>query len=105
MSKSKIKNKALELLEEVVNPQTQSSLFEERRVVDVQADNNTCNILLNDSDISEKGLEKIKKTIVEKLSSLYPQQSIHISSKSSSTGRQKADLRVGHEKNAEKEKA
>ena len=72
MGESAIKNRVLDLLEEVLNPQTQKGLFDERRVVDVKADNNCCHIVLNNSGLSADLLATVKKEYGWEVESALP---------------------------------
>ena len=94
-----IKNRVLDFLEGVLNPQTQKGLFVERRVIDVKADNNVCHIVLNSSELSESSLIQLKQNIIQKLGDLYHAKDIHISFQSSFENTQtSAELQVGHER-------
>ena len=98
MGESAIKNRVLDFLEGVLNPQTQRGLFAERRIIDVKADNNGCHIILDDSGLSQDSLFIIKKKIVEKLGDFYQQKDIQILAQSSSkSSRDSAQLQIGHE--------
>ena len=97
MGQSKIKNTVLDLLEQVLNPQTQKGLFAEKRVIDVKADNNACHIVLNNSGLSEDSLKEVKEGMIQKLKNLYHLDNISISSHTSGASQEKSPLRVGHE--------
>ena len=97
MGQSKIKNTVLDLLEEVLNPQTQKGLFAERRIIDVKADNNSCHIVWDNSGLSEDSLKGVKERMIQKLKNLYHLDNISISSQSSGVPQEKAPLKVGHE--------
>lgn len=104
VGKSAIKNKVLDLLEQVTNPDTGKGLFIEKRVVDIRADNNSCHIILNDNKLGQPQLVALKAQIIEKLRDIYPEQNIsfetHSPSPSSSRAHEQnvAQLRAGHEK-------
>lgn len=97
MSQSNIKNDVLNLLEKVLNPQTQRGLFAERRIIDVKADNNSCHIVWNSSVLSKTIVTVVKENMVKELSHLYHVDNIRISSQDSRPNQDKAQLQVGHE--------
>ena len=103
MASSEIKNRVLDLLEGVANPQGQRGLFAEKRVLDVQADNNACHITLDDQGLEGEVFTAIKEQVVQKLCDLYPREAITVAGPAGASAPQpeaprgKADLRVGHE--------
>ena len=101
VGKSTIKNKALDLLEQVVNPDTGRSLFAEKRVIDVQADNNSCHIILDKANLSASLVDVIKEQITRKMEDIYSKEKIGIEIQlrsSLESGQDSAQLQVGHER-------
>ena len=103
VKKSSIKNRVLDFLEQLSHPTIKGNLFETRSVLDVQADNNSCDIALSRDGLSQDAMRALEGEIRGKLFDLYHRDSIQVVFHHRGEGGEEqsvdsAQLRVGHEK-------
>ena len=114
MAESNIKNKVLDLLEQVVDPKTQNSIFVEKRLIDVVADNNTSKLVFNGRGLSDDEKINLSDSIKNALKDVYQPNAITVTfdaqesesqgPKVSSVSNSNASLKIGHEQKSSKKK-
>lgn len=111
MSETNIKNSILDKLDQVKDPRTNNSILMEKRLVDLKADNNQCELVIDFKELQPSQAESLKVELENSLSYFFSSEKIkiisHGSSSQASTAKPKvkevgAQLQVGHEKKSGK---
>lgn len=109
MSQSEIKNRVLDSLESVKAPGDSHNIFAEKRVLDIQADNNGCQLTLEKKSLNPDEVAQLREAISNTLKDLYKVDQISFNFNDSPkvesvSPKASAQLKVGHEKKTGKKK-
>ncbi len=112
MSQSNIKNEVLDKLDKVKDPKTLNSILMEKRLVEIEANNNECTLQLSFDGLNDEQKKNLEANILTALSYFYTKDQIKLQVSAHEAAQPKkpqvkevnAQLEVGHEKKTGKRK-